>query len=146
MDITDRKILNLLIENARRPVKEIAAEVMLTPPAVSERIKKMEKEGIIAGYTVCIAKPRVQNNVSAIISMSLMPEKKAEFLRLAAATPQLERCHNVTGSYSFIAMVNCNGMEELEKIIGRFQQFGQTSTQIVLSTPVVHNEDFGTGQ
>lgn len=142
MDATDKKILNLLTENARRPVKEIAAEVMLTPPAVSERIKKLEKDGVIAGYTVCLGKPHGPKNISAIISMSLLPEKKAEFLRLAAATPQLERCHNVTGSYSFIAMVSCAGMEELEKIIGRFQRFGQTSTQIVLSTPVVRSDRF----
>ena len=49
MDNIDKKILSLLVQNARISVKEIAGEVMLTAPAVSERIKKMERDGTISG-------------------------------------------------------------------------------------------------
>ncbi|MEG2769366.1 MAG: Lrp/AsnC family transcriptional regulator [Oscillospiraceae bacterium] len=145
MDNIDKKILEILCKNARASVKEIAAEVILTAPAVSERIKKMEKEGTIAGYTVLFGKNERQKNISAIISMSVTPEDKPNFLSLAEKQQEVERCYNVTGSHSYIVMVNCADMSALEKLIGRFQGYGQTSTQIVLSTPVTrveYNFDF----
>ena len=52
MDELDRKIIRLLAKNARIPVKDIAQEINLTSPAVSSRIRKLEQDGIIGGYTV----------------------------------------------------------------------------------------------
>ena len=54
MDDLDRKILSLLAQNARMPVKEIAEHVSLTSPAVSSRIHRLEADGIIGGYTVVL--------------------------------------------------------------------------------------------
>ena len=54
MDDLDRKIIHLLAENARMPVKDIAQRVNLTSPAVSSRIHRLEQEGIIGGYTVVL--------------------------------------------------------------------------------------------
>ena len=51
MDMLDKQILALLEKNARMTVKELAQQVSLTPPAVSQRIRRMELEGIIEGYT-----------------------------------------------------------------------------------------------
>ena len=57
MDDLDHKIVQLLSENARMPVKDIAQKVSLTSPAVSSRIHRLEQEGIIGGYTWCCATP-----------------------------------------------------------------------------------------
>ena len=57
MDDLDQKILRLLMKNARMPVKEIAEHVNLTSPAVSSRIRRLEAEGIIGGYTVRLHRP-----------------------------------------------------------------------------------------
>lgn len=65
MDDLDRKILSLLVQNARMPVKEIAEQVSLTSPAVSSRIHKMETDGIINGYTVLLNRPADQVYVDA---------------------------------------------------------------------------------
>ena len=54
MDATDKKILELLQTNGRITVKEITQTISLTAPAVSERIKRLEKDGIIEGYTAII--------------------------------------------------------------------------------------------
>ena len=56
MDDLDHKIVQLLSENARMPVKDIAQKVSLTSPAVSSRIHRLEQEGIIGGYTVVLRK------------------------------------------------------------------------------------------
>ena len=57
MDDLDHKILQLLAENARMPVKDIAQRVSLTSPAVSSRIHRLEQEGVIGGYTVVLCHP-----------------------------------------------------------------------------------------
>ena len=62
MDDLDHKILQLLAENARMPVKDIAQQVSLTSPAVSSRIRKLEQDGIIGGYTDGSFKPN--NNIT----------------------------------------------------------------------------------
>ena len=58
MDDLDHKILQLLAENARMPVKDIAQRVSLTSPAVSSRIHRLEQEGVIGGYTVVLRRAR----------------------------------------------------------------------------------------
>ena len=67
MDDLDHKIVQLLSENARMPVKDIAQQVSLTSPAVSSRIHRLEQEGIIAGYTVVLHHPDAPSRVEALI-------------------------------------------------------------------------------
>ena len=69
MDDLDHKILQLLAENARMPVKDIAQRVSLTSPAVSSRIHRLEQEGIIGGYTVVLRNPGAPARVEALISV-----------------------------------------------------------------------------
>ena len=59
MDAIDKKILSLLGQNARIPLKKIAEQVFLSPPAVSARIERMENSGIIAGYRVTVAQEKL---------------------------------------------------------------------------------------
>ena len=69
MDELDHKIIQLLAENARMPVKDIAQRVSLTSPAVSSRIHRLEQEGIIGGYTVVLRHPDAPARVEALISV-----------------------------------------------------------------------------
>ena len=129
MDDLDRKILSLLVQNARMPVKEIAEQVSLTSPAVSSRIHKMETDGIINGYTVLLNRPTDQVYVDALISLSVAPSHR-----------EVLQCYHVTGAYTFLIKVSCSSMPQLEHLIMEFQKLGTTSTQIILSTPVNHRE------
>ena len=82
MDELDRKILTLLSQNARMPVKDIAERISLTSPAVSSRIHKLENEGVISGYTVVLRQPEGQNRVNALISVSAQPAVRSELIEL----------------------------------------------------------------
>ena len=75
MDQLDRRILALLCENARMPVKDIAHQVSLTSPAVSSRIRKMERDGIIARYTV-VMNPQDKHVINALISVATLPAQR----------------------------------------------------------------------
>ena len=136
MDDLDKRILRLLAKNARMPVKEIAKEVSLTSPAVSSRIHKLEQDGIISGYTVKVNPPDSQTRVNALISISISPSQREDFMERLHTLPQVVQCFHVTGSYSYIVKTSCPDMDSLEHLITAFQKMGQTSTQIILSTPV----------
>ena len=141
MDQLDRQILELLARNARMPVKEIAARVSLTSPAVSSRIRRLEQTGVIGGYTVVVSAPESPRTVHALISVSVAPEDRDAFLADVAAESQVTQCFHVTGSHSYIVKVACDTMQSLEHLITRCQRFGPTSTQIILSTPVDRRPD-----
>lgn len=134
MDMLDKQILALLEKNARMTVKELAQQVSLTPPAVSQRIRRMELEGIIEGYTTIINLEQAGRSIRALISLSVPPERREEFEQLVEQQTAVLQCHHVTGAYSFIVSVAAKDMSSLEKLINRFQKIGQTSTQIILSS------------
>ena len=117
-------------------VKEIAQKVSLTSPAVSERMRRMEKSGVIAGYTVILGDIEPKNQIDALVSISVAPTDRQYFLTMVENQADVTQCFHVTGSHSFIVKVRCADIRELEHLINRFQKLGQTSTQIILSTPV----------
>lgn len=69
LDETDLQILRLLTENARRPYSEIADHVDLTPPAVSDRIARLEEQGIIRGFTVDVDRAKLQREVAVLVEL-----------------------------------------------------------------------------
>ena len=93
MDQLDQKILNLLIENGRISLKEIAQAVNLTSPAVSARIRHLEDEGIIAGYTVLLRTPQAPSQVESLISVSVKPGSHQDFMDFLRTAPQVEQCY-----------------------------------------------------
>ena len=100
------------------------------------KISPAEREDIIAGYTVVYGDKVTEHQIEALISVSVAPSDHEEFLMLADHQLGVARCYHVTGSYSFILCVACSGIAELESLINRFQKFGATSSQIILSTSV----------
>ncbi|MCU4752375.1 winged helix-turn-helix transcriptional regulator [Halobacteria archaeon AArc-curdl1] len=73
-DETDLEILRLLIDDARRPFSEIADHVGLTPPAVSDRIARLEELGVIRNFTVDVDRTKLQNRVPVLIQLTVKPE------------------------------------------------------------------------
>ncbi len=136
MDAIDKKILSLLVQNARIPVKEIAGVVQLTAPAVSERIHKMERDGTINGYTVRMGYPQGKGTISAYIDIATFHDKKDAFCARIVDEPLVERCTSVTGSRNYVILVHCPNIETLEHLLNDLQEYGQTNTQIVLSSLV----------
>lgn len=138
MDEIDLKLIKLLQENARYPLKHLAEEVFLSPPAVSSRIEKLEKAGIIKGYTANVDKLKLGYNITAFINLAMSPKEKPVFYPFISSCPNVIECNCVTGPYSMLIKVAYNTTMELDAFIGQLQKFGNTETQIVFSTPVEH--------
>lgn len=137
-DALDQKILALLQENGRITVKEIAAQISLTAPAVSERMRKLETEGIIQKYNVVLDPDKMGRSIHALISVSVPPKDRQEFLAMIDREEAVVLCHHVTGPYSYIVRANLKAMSDLEDLITHFQKYGETNTQIIMSTPIEH--------
>lgn len=138
MDKIDKMIITLLQENARMPLKALAEKVFLSSPAVSARIERLEKEGIISGYEAKINQLAIGYHITAFINLEVAPEQKPEFYPFIKSCSNVIECNCVTGTYSMLLKVAFASTMQLDTFIGQLQKYGRTSTQIVFSTPVEH--------
>lgn len=136
MDEIDMQILKTLQVRGRISIKELSTQINLTPPAVGERIKRLESSGIIKGYHAIIDNEKIGLNILALINVSMRADKQKAFYKLIDTIDSITECYHVTGSYATVVKVYCKNMSDLEHVINQIQQFGDTSTSIVLSHPV----------
>ncbi|WP_049920213.1 AsnC family transcriptional regulator [Halobiforma nitratireducens] len=87
LDETDLEILELLTEDGRRPYKEIADHVGLTPPAVSDRIARLEEQGIIQGFTIDVDREKLRGETATLVELEPAPAAVGDVYR---ATAELE--------------------------------------------------------
>lgn len=136
MDQIDVTLLTILQKNARATIKQLTEKVFLSSPAVSARIEKLEKQGIVTGYHAEVDPIKLGYHIKAFINLEMTPNQKVEFYPFVEGCPNVLECDCVTGSYSMLIKVAFPSTMELDTFIGQLQKFGNTSTQIVFSTPV----------
>ncbi|HEY8930697.1 MAG TPA: Lrp/AsnC family transcriptional regulator [Mucilaginibacter sp.] len=125
-------ILHELELDARISITEIGKRVGLSGPAVSERIKKMEDEGIITGYTTRIDHDKIGLAVNAFITLK-SGLTHAGVIKKIEEIPEILECYSITGYNCLMMKVATSTTKRLEAIIGQLQQFGETNTSIILS-------------
>ena len=138
MDKIDMKLIKLLQENARYPLKHLAQQVFLSTPAVSARIEKLESVGVIKGYSVIVDRLKLGYNITAFINLEVTPKEKPQFYPFIESCPNVLECNCVTGKFSMLLKVGFPTTMELDFFIGKLQKYGNTETQIVFSTAVEH--------
>lgn len=135
IDKIDRKLITLLQQNARTPLKQLAGKVYLSSPATAARIEKLEKEGIISGYQANVDLKRAGFPIVAFVRVDLLPTQKPEFYPYICEHPHVLECYCVTGHYSQLLKVAFESTEALDSFINELQRFGSTETQIAFSNP-----------
>lgn len=138
LDHIDIEILNMLQKDASTPIKEIAANVFLSSPAVSARIERMERQGYIMGYHAQINPAALGYRVKAFICLEIEPVRKKEFYPYIKSCRNVIECNCVTGDYSMLLEVLFPDTVTLDQFIGELQTYGRTRTLIVFSTSVEH--------
>lgn len=136
MDITDLRILKILQNEGRISMKELGTRVNLTSPAVSERVKRLEENGVIEGYTAIVNPKKLNLYVEAIVQVSMKVSEHVRFKKFATEEPTIIECHHVTGEECMTVRVVCQNTHELEEILDRIQAIGNTKTSIILSSPL----------
>lgn len=138
MDSVDEKIIQLLQANARISIKDIAAQVFLSSPAVTARIDRLEKIGIIRGYHAQLNPEALGYRIKAFINLEMEAGRKEEFYPYIESVPNVLECNCVTGDYAMLLKVEFWNTNELDSFVNALQKFGKTKTQIVFSTSVEH--------
>ena len=92
------------------------------------------------GYNTIIDRQKLGYHITAFINLELSADQKSEFYPFINSCPNVLECNCVTGVYSMLIKVAFPSTQELDTFIGKIQRFGNTSTQIVFSTPVPHRE------
>ena len=136
MDKIDATLIAALQEDARVPIKTLTKKVFLSSPAISSRIEKLERIGLISGYHATINQYMLGYHIKAFINLQMSPNQKPEFYPFIRSCPNVVECNCVTGTYSMLIKVVYHSTIELDEFIGKLQKFGPTETQIVFSTAV----------
>ena len=134
IDETDLKILRLLQNDARMPVKAIAEQIFASAPTVSARIESLTQKGIIKGYYTEIDVSAIDNVIKSYIDIEVSPERKEELYDFLRSSPQVVEANRVTGEYSLLIKVIVKNTLEMDKFINALQRYGRTKTQIVFSS------------
>jgi len=132
----DRRILAELQEDGRLSLAELGRRVGLSPPAVAERVQRLEREGAITGYHAKVDPRALGYALTTVIRIRPAPRQIPKVAELARDTPENVECHRITGEDCFFMKANVRDVEHLEELIDRFVLFGQTTTSIVQSSPV----------
>ncbi len=136
MDTTDLRILKILQNDGRISMKELGQRVNLTSPAVSERVKRLEENGVIEGYTAIVNPKKLNLYVEAIVHVGMKVSAHARFKKFTNEEPSIIECHHVTGEDCMTVRVVCKNTHELEGILDKIQAIGSTKTSIILSSPL----------
>jgi len=136
IDATDRAIIAALVGNGRMTVRELAEQIGMSSPSVTERIHKLEDAGAIREYTIIVDPTVFGLDVTAHVRLCAMPGEAKRVAQMLIDTPEIIEADHVTGEDCFIAKVFVSDMEELEAVMERFSPFSSTDTAIIQSSTV----------
>ena len=140
MDQINWAILDYLQQNSRLSFAEIGRKVGLTSPAVAERVKKMEDNGVIKEYKAFVDPMKAGYQLKAIITLSAFMGRLKPFLAKVKEFEEVVNCFRVTGNENIIMEVIFQNQSHLEKFIDELLHYGETKTHIVLSD-VIERKD-----
>lgn len=139
LDATDHALLALLRENARAPTSDLARKLKLSRTTVQSRLARLERERVIAGYTVTVDPQAEAGQVRAHILITLEPRKSLAIETALRRIPELRTLHSVSGPFDLIAIVAAPSISELDHLIDRIGALDgveRTTSAIVLSTRI----------
>jgi Lrp/AsnC family leucine-responsive transcriptional regulator len=135
-DSTNLRLLEELQRDARLSLAELGRRVGLSSPAVADRLKRLEDEGVITGYHAEVNPRTLGYTLGVIIRIRPAPRQIAAVAQLARDTAEVVECHRVTGDDCYVMTAYVRDVEHLEQVIDQFVAYGQTTSSIMQSSPV----------
>jgi DNA-binding Lrp family transcriptional regulator len=139
LDIIDQKILKLLQQDAKMPVRDMAKAVNLSPTPVHNRIKKLEEAGVIDKYIAIINEEKLGNELIALCYLALQKHSTTagkKFINAVTSWDEVTECYNISGEYDFLMRVVVKNMKEYQsfyvKKIGELENISRSHTVFVM--------------
>ncbi|MFI7611353.1 Lrp/AsnC family transcriptional regulator [Nonomuraea terrae] len=136
MDAMDWELLRELQDNARLSFNELSRRVHLSPPAVAERVRRLEESGVITGYHAVVDPARAGWDVSAFVQLTCYGPSCVLRDPDVATWPEIREIHRVTGDVCSILKIAVPSMAAFESLIDRLAAYGKPSSTMIFSSPV----------
>ena len=140
LDKTDKKLLYFLQEDSKQTTKELANKLDLSVTAVYERIKKLEKQGVISKYVAIINRQKVERDFIVLCHVKLTQHKKEyvlQFEKEIMTLPEVTECFHVSGDYDYILKICVKNMEEYRNFmvtkLTTLQHIGSTHSSFTIA-------------
>jgi Lrp/AsnC family leucine-responsive transcriptional regulator len=139
LDKTDRKILDIVSADARISITELARQVALSKTPVLARLKRLEKQGVIRGYSAQIDPVRLGLDHVAFVEVKLSDTREkalSAFNAAVAAVPEIEECHMIAGAFDYLLKVRTRDMTRYRIVLGerisRMPHVAHTATHVAM--------------
>ncbi|NMX73618.1 Lrp/AsnC family transcriptional regulator [Pseudomonas sp. WS 5532] len=136
MDRIDIKILSVVQDLGRISITELSKHVGLSIPATTDRLRKLEDGGIISGYCAQVDPAKLGFGISAVVGMTTFKPSKSKLIATLNDIPEVVECLHVTGNDSYLIRIYAKSMADIENVIAKINNYGETRTSIVLSVPI----------
>lgn len=140
LDQTDKKLLELLQENSKRTNKELSGKLNLSVTAVYERIRKLERGGVISGYVALVDPEEIEKSFMAFCQIKLVQHTKNNVTRFeeqAARLTEVVECYNISGEYDYLLKVLVKDMQAYREFmlnkLTALDHIGSTQSTFVIS-------------
>lgn len=118
VDALDEKILNVLLINARVKWAALSDEFGVSAPAIADRVRRLERAGLITGYTAQLNADALGFALTAFVTITLShPQHRLSFVDYVQANPFIQSCHHIVGEGDYLLKVCCRTTAELEHLL-----------------------------
>ncbi len=136
LDDLDHRLLALLRTDARTPVAKLAAELGVARATVTARMERLERSGVVTGYTVVVHAPGREDAVRAVTMVEVDGKNSEQVIRRLAGFPEIRRLHTTNGRWDVVAEIESATLHEFDELLGKIRQIdgiANTETSILLT-------------
>ncbi len=141
LDEKDLSILRILQKDSKLSVRDIAARINLSPTPTHERIRRMEKQGIIREYTTVVDRKKVGKGMMVICMVALNAHNKktaGKFIEEASRLKEVVELYNISGDFDFMLKILAANMDEFHEffvnVLSEIEGIGQTKSIFVMNS------------
>ena len=137
MDSLDHRLIALLREDARQSVAALAKALGVSRGTVQNRIARLEREGLILGYTVRLKNSAEDRRIRALMTVAVEGNRTDEVLRALRGDPSVCALHTTNGRWDIVAELRTDSLESVDRVLGRIRLIdgiSNTETSLLLST------------
>jgi len=136
LDKIDALILEALFANARISTAELSRQIGLSSPSTAERLKRLEENGVIEGYTIVVNPERMGLPLPVCLRVRPVPGEMDKVTKILNEIPEIVDCDRVTGDDCFIARAHVRSVKHMETLIDRLTPIAMTNTSIIQTSPI----------
>lgn len=136
LDDVGIRLLNELSADPRASAAELGRRLQMSPPAIRERVARLEEAGVIRGYRLDVDPAALGLPVTAWVRIRPGMGQLLKVAELAERTPQVSECHRISGEDCFLMKVHVPAIEALEDVLDQFLLYGQTTSSFIVASPV----------